>query len=63
MKGKISYITDTTINYRQHKENSIGSKRKSDEINNFDEIRKLFIRVKKEHFKVFIDNKWKNICS
>ena len=56
MKGKISYITDTTINYRQHKENSIGSKRKSDEMKSFDEIRKMFINVKKEHFKAFIDN-------
>ena len=56
MNGKISYLSDTTIQYRQHEENSIGSKRKSDEIKTFDEIRKLFITVKKEHFEVFINN-------
>ena len=56
MNGKVSYIDKPLIRYRQHKQNSIGSKRKSDEINNFDEIRELFITVKKEHFKVFIDN-------
>ena len=56
MNGKISYLNMPLIKYRQHKENNIGSKRKSDEINNFDEIRKLFITVKKEHFKVFLDN-------
>ena len=56
MKGKLVYIDKPLIKYRQHKNNSVGSKRKSDELNNFDEIRKLFITVKKEHFKVFIDN-------
>lgn len=56
MNGKVSYIDKPLIKYRQHKQNNIGSKRKSDEINNFDEIRKLFITVKKEHFKVFINN-------
>ena len=56
MNGKISYIQNATVNYRQHLQNSIGSKRKTDEIKNFDEIRKLFINVKKEHFKVFIEN-------
>lgn len=56
MNGKITYIKQPLLKYRQHKNNSVGSKRKSDEINNFNEIRKLFITVKKEHFNVFIDN-------
>lgn len=56
MNGKIKYIAEPTIKYRQHKQNSIGSKRKSDEINDFDKIRKMFIKVKKEHFEVFINN-------
>ncbi|MGN1299292.1 MAG: glycosyltransferase family 2 protein [Candidatus Scatovivens sp.] len=56
MNGKISYLKEPTIKYRQHNKNSIGSKRKSNEINNFDEIRKLFIKVKKEHFEIFIEN-------
>lgn len=54
--GKISYIDKPLIKYRQHKNNKIGSKKKSDEIKKFDDIRKLFIEVKKEHFTVFIEN-------
>lgn len=60
-KGKIEYIEEPLIMYRQHKNNKIGSKRKSDEIKSLDEIRKLFITVKKEHFKVFIKNEDKFI--
>lgn len=55
-KGKIDYIEEPLIKYRQHKNNKIGSKKRSDSINSLDEIRKLFITVKKEHFKVFIEN-------
>ena len=54
--GKISYIEEPLIKYRQHKNNKVGSKKKSDELKSIDEIRKLFIEVKKEHFKVFIEN-------
>ncbi len=55
-KGKIEYIEEPLIKYRQHKNNKIGSKKRSDEIDSLDEIRKLFINVKKEHFSVFIEN-------
>ena len=54
--GKISYVEEPLIKYRQHKNNKVGSKKKSDELRSIDEIRKLFIEVKKEHFKVFIEN-------
>ena len=54
--GKIAYIEEPLIKYRQHKNNKVGSKKKSDELKTIDEIRKLFIEVKKEHFKVFIEN-------
>ena len=54
--GRISYIEEPLIKYRQHKNNKVGSKKKSDELKSIDEIRKLFIEVKKEHFKVFIEN-------
>ena len=53
-KHKITYIEEPLIKYRQHKNNTIGSKKKSDELGSIDEIRKLFIEVKKEHFNVFI---------
>lgn len=55
-KGKITYIEEPLIKYRQHKNNKIGSKKQSDTLKSIDEIRELFIRVKKEHFKVFIEN-------
>ena len=49
-------MEESLIKYRQHKNNKVGSKKKSDELRSLDEIRKLFIEVKKEHFKVFIEN-------
>ncbi len=54
--GKIDYIEEPLMKYRQHKNNSIGSKKKSEEMQSLDEIRQLFIDVKKEHFTVFIEN-------
>lgn len=56
---KIAYIEEPLIKYRQHKNNKVGSKKKSDELKSIDEIRRLFIQVKKEHFKVFIENEYK----
>lgn len=54
--GKIAYIEEPLIKYRQHKNNKVGSKKKSDELKSLDEIRNLFIQVKIEHFNVFIEN-------
>ncbi len=59
--GKITYIEEPLIKYRQHKNNKIGSKKRSDEIKTLDEIRALFIDVKKQHFKTFIENEDKFI--
>ena len=55
-EGKIDYIEEPLIKYRQHKNNKIGSKKKSDSIDKFEDMRDLFIEVKKQHFKVFIEN-------
>lgn len=60
-KHKITYIEESLIKYRQHKNNKIGSKKKSDELETLDDIRNLFITVKIEHFKVFIENEDKFI--
>ena len=57
MKGKIVYEEQPTIKYRQHSSNSIGSKTVSKSMNSIDEIRGLFIEVKLEHFKIFLENK------
>lgn len=60
-KHKITYIEEPLIKYRQHKNNKVGSKKKTDELKSFEEIRNLFINVKKEHFTVFIENEDKFI--
>lgn len=54
--GKISYIDEKLVQYRQHTNNKVGSKTKSEELETLDEIRDLFINVKIEHFKIFVDN-------
>lgn len=54
--GKVDFLNEQLIKYRQHEKNEIGSKRKSDEIHEFTELRNLFIDVKLEHFRVFNEN-------
>lgn len=54
--GKMAYIEEPLVKYRQHFDNRIGSKKRSDEIKDFDEMRDLFIEVKKDHFKTFMQN-------
>lgn len=53
--GKMSYLNETLVKYRQHKNNEIGSRKKSDLISEFDELRKLFIDVKIDHFLTLIN--------
>lgn len=54
--GKMAYIEEPQVKYRQHQENRIGSKKRSNEISDFNQMRNLFIEVKKDHFKTFIKN-------
>ena len=54
--GKIEFLNEPTIKYRQHKNNRIGSKTRTESIKTLSEIRKLFIQVKIEHFQAFIEN-------
>lgn len=54
--GKVEFLNEPTIKYRQHKNNRIGSKTRTESIKTLSEIRKLFIEVKKEHFEAFIEN-------
>lgn len=58
---KIEYIDEALIKYRQHKKNNVGSKKKSNTMESLDEIRNLFLKVKIEHFDVFIKNEDKFI--
>lgn len=54
--GKVEFLNEPTIKYRQHKNNKVGSKKKTESLKTLSEIRKLFIDVKKEHFTAFIEN-------
>ena len=60
--GKLGYIDEPLVKYRQHFENRVGSKRKSDSINDFEEMRNLFIDVKLDHFKVFKNKLCYSLC-
>lgn len=55
--GKMGFVDDTLVKYRQHIDNEVGSKRKTDSINHFEEMRNLFIDVKIDHFKNFIEKR------
>ena len=50
--SRMTYIDEPLIRYRQHHDNSVGSNRKSDEIQNFDELRNMFIDIKISHFRI-----------
>ena len=54
--GKVEFLNEPTIKYRQHKNNRVGSKKKTESLKTLSEIRNLFIEVKKEHFETFIEN-------
>ena len=54
--GKMAHLDEPLVKYRQHFSNNIGSKKRSDEIKNFTEMRDLFIDIKKDHFKIFMQN-------
>ena len=55
-KGKITYLDEPTIEYRQHGNNCVGSKTVSETMNSLDEIRKMFIDIKIDHFKTLQEN-------
>ena len=59
LNGKISYLDKPTIKYRQHSENQVGTERESYKYNDFGQVRNLFINVKKDLFKTYIENQEK----
>ena len=59
LKGKISYLDKPTIKYRQHGDNQVGTERTSHKYKKFSQIRELFINVKKDLFKTYIENEEK----
>lgn len=57
--GKIAYLDKPTIQYRQHGDNQVGTERTSYKYKEFKQIRELFIQVKKDLFKTYLENQEK----
>lgn len=54
ISGKIAYLDEPTVLYRQHVENQVGATRKSFNAEKFSDIRKVFIEVKQELFSTYL---------
>lgn len=54
--GKIAYVKETYIKYRQHGDNQVGIKKTSQNMKNFNDVRNLFIEVKLDLFKTDVEN-------
>lgn len=55
LNGKISYIEEKYIKYRQHKENQVGTKKVTRGFSKLQQIRKLLIEVKLELFQIYTE--------
>lgn len=58
-QGKIAYLDEPTILYRQHTNNQVGTEKQSYKAQKFNKIRTLFIEVKQDLFKVYTENESK----
>ncbi len=56
IQGKLAYVEEPLVNYRQHSQNQVGSKTVSSTLQSFDEVRDLFIEVKQKRFKTYKSN-------
>lgn len=56
LEGKIVYMPEKYIKYRQHGNNEIGTEKISHQFDHIDQVRELFIQVKLGIFKTYVDN-------
>lgn len=54
--GKVAYLEETYIKYRQHGDNQVGTDKISHKFKKLDEVRELFLQIKLEIFSTFVDN-------
>ena len=54
LNGKIAYLNETTIKYRQHGNNQIGTNKISHGFNKLDQVRNHFINIKIELFTAYV---------
>lgn len=56
LNGKIAYLDEKTIKYRQHGNNQIGTDKTSHKFTKIQDVRNLFIDVKEGLFKTYVNN-------
>lgn len=56
LKGKIEYLDEATILYRQHTNNQVGTDKISHKFSKLEDVRNLFIDVKTQLFTVYVNN-------
>ena len=56
LKGKLAYMPEKYIKYRQHGKNQIGTDKISHKFKKLDQVRELFINVKLGVFRTYVEN-------
>ena len=56
MYGKVAYLDETTVHYRQHGNNQVGTEKISHGFTKFEDVRNLFINVKLGVFTGYVEN-------
>lgn len=59
VNGKVTYLKEPTIKYRQHRENQIGANHTVYKFDKFEQVRNHLINVKLGVFGVYVENKEK----
>ncbi len=57
-RAKIGYLNEPTMNYRQHGNNQVGTKKYTDRFSNFEEVRDYLIDLKISIFTTYLDRKY-----
>lgn len=57
LQGKLSYMPEKYIKYRQHGDNEVGTEKISHKFKKLDQVRELFINVKLGVFGTYVENK------
>ena len=57
LNGKVAYMTDKYIKYRQHGNNQVGTNKISHGFKKLEQVRELFINVKLGVFGTYVENK------
>ena len=56
LNGKIEYLDEKTIKYRQHGNNQVGTDKLSHKFKKLEQVRELFIDVKLQLFTTYVNN-------